>query len=423
MSVISRIESMMEDYSSAEKKLANYIIGNIEKVPTMTANELAEASGLSAPTVVRFSKKIGFQSLTDFKITISTELQTGIDEGFSDIEANESFYSIKNKLGNNAQVAIKETVDILEEETIQKVVECLESAETVFLYGVGASSLVVEDILQKWSRVGKPIIFEKDIHVLLPQLVSNEKKKVLWLVSNSGRSADVVALAELAKSMNIEIIALTQFGNNPLSKIADVLVQTSRPKEITNRSAATNSLLAQFATIDIIFYFYMAKNEKLSEKVKKTREAIQESADTAPAKRLSVRTSKDVGFVVKFFDRSFAGTILFSDQIRPEAAKTIKELRKLDVKNLMMITGDGSAIAQTIAEKVQLDSVHARSLPQDKLTILESIPKDQRPVAMVGDGVNDAPALAAADISNTDMMTGIDCFFRVSFVLDVIIES
>ena len=64
----------------------------------------------------------------------------------------------------------------------------------------------------------------------------------------------------------------------------------------------------------------------------------------------------------------------------------------------MMITGDGSAIAQTIAEKVQLDSVHARSLPQDKLTILESIPKDQRPVAMVGDGVNDAPALAAADI-------------------------
>ena len=59
----------------------------------------------------------------------------------------------------------------------------------------------------------------------------------------------------------------------------------------------------------------------------------------------------------------------------------------------MMITGDGSAIAQTIAEKVQLDSVHARSLPQDKLTILESIPKDQRPVAMVGDGVNDAPDL------------------------------
>ena len=276
MSVISRIESMMEEYSSAERKLANYIINHVEKIPTMTANDLAEAAGSSAPTVVRFSKKIGFQSLTDFKITVSTELQTGLVEGFSDIEPNESFYSIKNKLGNNAQVAIKETVDILEEETIRTVVQSLEEAETVFLYGVGASSLVVEDILQKWSRVGKPIIFEKDIHVLLPQLVSNEQKKVLWLVSNSGKSADVVALGELAKSLNIEVIVLTQFGNNPLSKLADVTVQTSRPKEITNRSAATNSLLAQFATVDIIFYFYMAKNEYLSEKAAETREAIQQ---------------------------------------------------------------------------------------------------------------------------------------------------
>ncbi|NME55615.1 MurR/RpiR family transcriptional regulator [Enterococcus hirae] len=275
MSVISRIESMMEEYSSTEKKLADYIIKNVEKIPTMTANELAEAAGLSAPTVVRFSKKIGFQSLTDFKINISTELQTGIVEGLSDIHPNESFYSIKHILGNNAQVAIKETVDILNEEKIQEVVETLESAETVFLYGVGASSLVVEDILQKWSRVGKPIIFEKDIHVLLPQLVSNETKKVLWLVSNSGSSADVVAVGEIAKDLGIEVIALTQFGNNPLSKLADVVVQTSRPKEITNRSAATNSLLAQFVTIDIIFYLYMTKNEQLKEKVRETRQVIK----------------------------------------------------------------------------------------------------------------------------------------------------
>ncbi|MDB1654325.1 MurR/RpiR family transcriptional regulator [Enterococcus durans] len=275
MGVISHIKSMMEEYSSAEKKLADYIINNVEKIPTMTANELAESAGLSAPTVVRFSKKIGYQSLTDFKINISTELQTGIDEGFSDIQPNESFYSIKNKLGNNAQVAIRETVDVLKEEKIQEVVQSLEGAETVFLYGVGASSLVVEDIVQKWSRVGKPIIFEKDIHVLLPQLVSNETKKVLWLISNSGNTADVVAVGELAKDLGIPVIALTQFGTNHLSRIADVVIQTSRPKEITNRSAATNSLLAQFVTIDIIFYLYMAKNEQLSEKVGKTRQAIK----------------------------------------------------------------------------------------------------------------------------------------------------
>ncbi|EPH95182.1 MULTISPECIES: MurR/RpiR family transcriptional regulator [unclassified Enterococcus] len=275
MSVAGRIESMMEEYSSAEKKLAAYIIDNLEKIPTMTAIDLAKAAGSSAPTVVRFSKKIGFQSLTDFKITISTELQAGLNDGFSDIDPNEAFYSIKNKLGKNAQVAISETVDLLEEEKIQEVIKALDQVEVIYSYGVGASALVVEDILHKWSRVGKQVVFEKDIHVLLPQLVSNEKACVLWLVSNSGKSSDVVALADLAKQLGITVIALTQLGTNPLSKSADIVVQTSRPKEITNRSAATNSLLAQFATIDIIFYFYMAQNEELTQKVSTTRKAIQ----------------------------------------------------------------------------------------------------------------------------------------------------
>lgn len=61
MSVVSRIESMMNDYSSAERKLADYIVTHVEKIPTMTANELAEAAGLSAPTVVRFSKNLAFK--------------------------------------------------------------------------------------------------------------------------------------------------------------------------------------------------------------------------------------------------------------------------------------------------------------------------------------------------------------------------
>lgn len=59
---------------------------------------------------------------------------------------------------------------------------------------------------------------------------------------------------------------------------------------------------------------------------------------------------------------------------------------------------DGPAIAESIAKEVGLTAVHARCLPQDKLNILESVPKSERPVTMVGDGVNDAPALTIADV-------------------------
>ena len=68
MSVLSHMKSMQKEMSAAEKKIYCFIRDNSEKAASMTANEIAEASGASAPTVVRFSKKMGFNSLTDFMI-------------------------------------------------------------------------------------------------------------------------------------------------------------------------------------------------------------------------------------------------------------------------------------------------------------------------------------------------------------------
>lgn len=109
-----------------------------------------------------------------------------------------------------------------------------------------------------------------------------------------------------------------------------------------------------------------------------------------------VQTTKTAIYVA--IDGQFMGTILFSDSLRPEAKETIQGLKKLGISDLMMVTGDGQAIAESIATEVGLTSIHARCLPQDKLKILEQIPEKNRPVTMVGDGVNDAPALAIADV-------------------------
>ncbi len=97
-------------------------------------------------------------------------------------------------------------------------------------------------------------------------------------------------------------------------------------------------------------------------------------------------------------DDEYVGYIEFSDQVRPEAAATITALRQLGLEHVMMLTGDQAAIAATIATEADVDEYHAGCLPQDKIQLLKAVAPAQQPVIMVGDGVNDAPSLTAADV-------------------------
>lgn len=97
-------------------------------------------------------------------------------------------------------------------------------------------------------------------------------------------------------------------------------------------------------------------------------------------------------------DGSYWGRVELADQVRPEAARTLEELRQSGIRHLMMVTGDQQAIADRIAKEVGITAVYGDLLPQDKVAHLNDLATDWRPSIMVGDGVNDAPVLKVADV-------------------------
>lgn len=97
-------------------------------------------------------------------------------------------------------------------------------------------------------------------------------------------------------------------------------------------------------------------------------------------------------------DGQYAGHLTFADQLRPESTNTMARLRSLGIQHIAMLTGDKQQTAEHIAEQAGIDEVHAECLPQTKIDLITQAPAAQHPLIMVGDGVNDAPALAAADI-------------------------
>jgi heavy metal translocating P-type ATPase len=97
-------------------------------------------------------------------------------------------------------------------------------------------------------------------------------------------------------------------------------------------------------------------------------------------------------------DGQAVGALHFTDEIREEAKKTIADLRSGGIEHVLMLTGDNQAVAKSIAQQVGITEVYADLLPADKVAGLKNIDRDYHPTGMVGDGVNDAPVLAASDV-------------------------
>jgi len=97
-------------------------------------------------------------------------------------------------------------------------------------------------------------------------------------------------------------------------------------------------------------------------------------------------------------ERHVCGLVAVADAVRPGAAEAVARLRALGVRRLVMLTGDNRATAEAIAREVGLDAVHAELLPEDKMQAISRLVASHGTVAMVGDGVNDAPAMAQATL-------------------------
>jgi Zn2+/Cd2+-exporting ATPase len=130
-----------------------------------------------------------------------------------------------------------------------------------------------------------------------------------------------------------------------------------------------------------------------------------------------IRERGETSLMVITDDPSLFGVIAVADQLRPEATATMITLKKLGIKTLVMLTGDHERVAKSIAQTLCIDEVRAGLLPDQKVIELNRLEDRGSNVAMVGDGVNDAPALAAAEVGIAMGGAGTDVALEVADVV------
>lgn len=277
LGILIRIKSLKDDFTTSEAKIAHYILNNTDKIYNLTALELANITKTSAASVIRFSKKVGCTGFQELKISLAKDtVSNNMDNNiiYEAVSIDDSTKSIMEKISVENINAIKNTLKLLDENCINKGVDMINKADRIFLFGVGSSFLVAKDFQYKLIRIDIPAFLYEDFHLQLVSASNMNKADIAIGISHSGKTKETYNALEIASKIGCKTISITKYGDNPISKIADLNLYTAEVEEHL-RMGAIASRIAQLTVIDILFITMIKNNyNKINERIVNTGELI-----------------------------------------------------------------------------------------------------------------------------------------------------
>lgn len=212
---------------------------------------------------------------------------------------------------------------------------------------------------------------------------------------------DILVLKGNRQTIIDQAVAIEQQSDHPL---AQAITDLSAEKQLTPIDVKT--VKGQGIQATIADQEYRMGNQQL------LADLIEDDADL---KEATTRLANAGNSLVIFasVDHSELAIFAIKDRLRPQTAQALQQLKQLGVKRLVMLTGDNVGTAREIASALPIDEVHAEMLPQDKARFVEQERQRGHQIIFVGDGINDSPALSAANVA-VAMGSGTDVAMDVS---------
>lgn len=271
--LLTRLESRTPKLKGAEKKLAEYISEQHAKIIHQSITELAELSGTSESTVVRFCKKLGYKGYQDLKINLAREIIKPEQHIHEVIEPEDDVITIKKKIFQSNIQTLYDSMEVCSNEELERAIEAISHANHIEFYGVGGSGNVAVDAQHKFLKVGIKSFAYTDVALQSMSASVLSSDDVAVGISHTGSHTDTLHALKLAKAQGAKIISISNFSKSPISKIADINLYTTS-KETMFRTDATASRIAQLTIIDTLFTGVANKNyTQAYENIQKTRDA------------------------------------------------------------------------------------------------------------------------------------------------------
>ena len=268
---IIRINEVLDSLSKQELKVANYILKHAEDVSKMTVAELSKKCKSSAATIMRFCYSLNYSGYREFIKALYSDIQNKIheDDSIYDIDNDDiTGMSVSSTIYSVCKMnirALDATLKVISADEVEKAINLIDKAHKVYIYALSGSKVVAYDAVFKFQRLGIDAQAYDDPHSQILSASILNKNDVAIVISYTGETIDILNTANLLKKKGTPIIAISKYGTNPLSKIADINIQhSSLGKGL--KTYSTRSRTVQHNIIDILFVgLSQIRNNKLKE--------------------------------------------------------------------------------------------------------------------------------------------------------------
>lgn len=249
-----RINVIYNQLSKSEKKIADYFIHNEETIINSTIQDVAKNIGTSPSSVSRFVNKVFGKPYNEFKIELAKIIEkNNFQDASSIIEWASEFEKMPAKIIYNIEKVCKDVISYNSISMFKKIIDQMHKAETIYIFGVGNSGIVAQDLCQKLLKLKKRTIYLIDSNYGLFNSVMIKPNDLVFAISVSGLTKEILITTKKAKGKGAKVVAITSNSIGELAKLADYPIIIPNIENSSFRLGAIFSRYAMLFVVDMLF--------------------------------------------------------------------------------------------------------------------------------------------------------------------------
>lgn len=270
-------QNMFNSYNNmtpVERSIADFFLSNTEKMDFSSKN-ISKRLYVSEAALSRFSKKCGYKGYRELIFSYEKDLENDIPK--EDIEPDIS--SFTKKIKESYASILQEEFGLLNEKQIRKVIEKLENARKIYIFGIGSPGLIAKEFQHRFIRIGLPMEAVTDAQLMQMCAALTDEETLVIAISLSGKTKEVNNSVRIAKKKGASVVYITTSENAETAECCDELIRVAG----TKNAEAGNMVSPQFSLLmllDVLFAYYFANNTYYKvKKYKETMSAVQGNAE------------------------------------------------------------------------------------------------------------------------------------------------